>query len=216
MKQDVKMSYEEDLVLFYNKYLNLGIGEGYLLILVNKCIQNWQALMNSKDAEKIIASGNFAELKSLGSNPVSFTKLDQEFLKFYQTATMKVNEDYDIVIDEYGNIINFNFKRNLSSIEQDLTKEIHQSIFKFLNRMPKSIEVLDAKRQAENVILQNTLVSKINKVVYEGIKTKDSIVSASIYAIAERDTISYEENLVKSVNYEKLVQKKLSRSRSLR
>ena len=101
MRQEKNMSCEEELLLFYNKYLNVGIGEGFLLELARKYAQNWQ-IQKSESEE---------------NNPsVLFNQLELDFLAFNKFKSVRLAEDYTILIDSLGNIINFLFNENIRKI----------------------------------------------------------------------------------------------------
>ena len=212
------VNYEEDLIFFYNKYLNLGIGEGYLYDLMDRYMNCWKKKeqgMNPTNGS--ISIQDIPKYRLNEEDYRNFSRVDQEFINFYHTTTIEVNEDYDVVIDAYGNITKFIFKKELSSVErQELSAYINKNIFNLLHELPQRIELENAISAAENTLLQNILASKINKAVFEKIRKEENDLSAAIFGVANSKVFSYDDSLKQNLDYEELFGKKLSHSRSLR
>ena len=113
-----QVSYKEELVLFYNKYLFLELGEGYLPALVDKFTKLW------KKENQLITSTE-KNFKLTLEDYLSLSKLDQDFLTFVHHPVINVNDDYQLITDEYGLIKGFLWKRDISDIE---VQELEQNI----------------------------------------------------------------------------------------
>ena len=109
----------EDLLLFYNKYLNVGIGEGFLLELVKKCATTHQLQEISAKDTSII-----------------FNQLELEFLAFHHFKSIELAKDYTIIIDSMGHITNFLFKPGFDLAEKEELK-------KYINNN----KILDKRKQ---------------------------------------------------------------------
>lgn len=208
------MSFEEELVLFYNKYLNIGLEENYLVELVNRYLKIWkQKKINKDNLSNIdIKSFTFSD-----EDYNKFSKLDQEFLNFYHLSCIKINEDFDIVIDAFGNICRFIFKTELDIAEkQALCQYLNQNIFTFLASLPNNLENQEIFVEVENIILQNILASKIFKAIYERIALESDLIQASVFALANSKIFNYDNELKEKLNYEELFKTKLAYSRSRR
>ena len=202
MRQEKNMSCEEELLLFYNKYLNVGIGEGFLLELARKYAQNWQ-IQKSESEE---------------NNPsVLFNQLELDFLAFNKFKSVRLAEDYTILIDSLGNIINFLFNENIDLVEKtELERYLHKNIFKLLESLPLDERSIQVKEEVQNMILQNILASKIRKLVFEIIKASKGYLAATHFKNKNANLMNYEEMLKDELDFEKLFANKLVFSRSLR
>ncbi len=202
MRQEKNMSCEEELLLFYNKYLNVGIGEGFLLELARKYAQNWQ-IQKSESEE---------------NNPsVLFNQLELDFLAFNKFKSVRLAEDYTILIDSLGNIINFLFNENIDLVEKtELERYIHKNIFKLLESLPLDERSIQVKEEVQNMILQNILASKIRKLVFEIIKASKGYLAATHFKNKNANLMNYEEMLKDELDFEELFANKLVFSRSLR
>lgn len=202
MRQEKNMSCEEELLLFYNKYLNVGIGEGFLLELARKYAQNWQ-IQKSESEE---------------NNPsVLFNQLELDFLAFNKFKSVRLAEDYTILIDSLGNIINFLFNENIDLVEKtELERYLHKSIFKLLESLPSDERSIQVKEEVQNMILQNILASKIRKLVFEIIKASKGYLAATHFKNKNASLMNYEEMLKDELDFEELFANKLVFSRSLR
>lgn len=203
------VSYEEELILFYNKYLNIGLGEGYLYNLVNKLAELWK-----KENQVAIKNKNAKNFKS-EAQPFLW-KAEQDFFAFFPHPTLSINSDYKITLDAYGTITDFLFNHNLSDVEkEELSKNIGTNIFAFLQKLEPSLEQQDAIEAAENIILQNILASKIYKAMYEKLK-KESELEANAFANEKAEIINFDETLKETFDYEESFKAKLAHSRSRR
>ncbi|CDF12187.1 unknown [Mycoplasma sp. CAG:776] len=202
MRQEKNMSCEEELLLFYNKYLNVGIGEGFLLELARKYAQNWQ-IQKSESEE---------------NNPsVLFNQLELDFLAFNKFKSVRLAEDYTILIDSLGNIINFLFNENIDLVEKtELERYLHKNIFKLLESLPLDERSIQVKEEVQNMILQNILASKIRKLVFEIIKASKGYLAATHFKNKNANLMNYEEMLKDELDFEELFANKLVFSRSLR
>ena len=202
MRQEKNMSCEEELLLFYNKYLNVGIGEGFLLELARKYAQNWQ-IQKSESEE---------------NNPsVLFNQLELDFLEFNKFKSVRLAEDYTILIDSLGNIINFLFNENIDLVEKtELERYLHKNIFKLLESLPLDERSIQVKEEVQNMILQNILASKIRKLVFEIIKASKGYLAATHFKNKNANLMNYEEMLKDELDFEELFANKLVFSRSLR
>ena len=202
MRQEKNMSCEEELLLFYNKYLNVGIGEGFLLELARKYAQNWQ-IQKSESEE---------------NNPsVLFNQLELDFLAFNKFKSVRLAEDYTILIDSLGNIINFLFNENIDLVEKtELERYLHKNIFKLLESLPLDERSIQVKEEVQNMILQNILASKIRKLVFEIIKASKGYLAATHFKNKNANLMNYEEMLKDELDFEELFVNKLVFSRSLR
>lgn len=202
MRQEKNMSCEEELLLFYNKYLNVGIGEGFLLELARKYAQNWQ-IQKSESEE---------------NNPsVLFNQLELDFLAFNKFKSVRLTEDYTILIDSLGNIINFLFNENIDLVEKtELERYLHKNIFKLLESLPSDERSIQVKEEVQNMILQNILASKIRKLVFEIIKASKGYLAATHFKNKNANLMNYEEMLKDELDFEELFANKLVFSRSLR
>ena len=202
MRQEKNMSCEEELLLFYNKYLNVGIGEGFLLELARKYAQNWQ-IQKSESEE---------------NNPsVLFNQLELDFLAFNKFKSVRLAEDYTILIDSLGNIINFLFNENIDLVEKtELERYIHKNIFKLLESLPLDERSIQVKEEVQNMILQNILASKIRKLVFEIIKASKGYLAATHFKNKNANLMNYEVMLKDELDFEELFANKLVFSRSLR
>ena len=210
-----QLSYEEELILFYNKYLNTGLWEGYLPILVNKCINLW----NEKESRKVknLREEDLQRLSFNSKDFASLSNLDRDFLSFYPVINLNITKDYSILMDSLGNIKKFQFKSYVDLAEEkELKENVGRSIFEFLNKFENSSDIQSVQEIAENAILQNILVSKIYKAIYEKLEKEKGIVKASLFALANASIISCDEKLQKMFNYEELFQSKLTYTRSHR
>ena len=195
MRQEKNMSCEEELLLFYNKYLNVGIGEGFLLELARKYAQNWQ-IQKSESEE---------------NNPsVLFNQLELDFLAFNKFKSVRLAEDYTILIDSLGNIINFLFNENIDLVEKtELERYIHKNIFKLLESLPLDERSIQVKEEVQNMILQNILASKIRKLVFEIIKASKGYLAATHFKNKNANLMNYEEMLKDELDFEELFANKL-------
>ena len=219
-KELESLSYKEDLVLFYDKYLNLGNGfdDGYLnalleryLILWQKKIKNWH-----ESEEKRLNLRTMQNFKYTLSDYESFSSQDREFLNFYHSSLIDVNEDYDVIIDACGSILNFVFKRDLSMEEtMGLKRYLHTNIFAFLRLLQDSVKHDEAYQKAEDILLQNIFVSKLNNAAFEEINKRSGRVEAYLFAIANARLINYDEEMQNKIDYETIFTKKIP-TRSLR
>lgn len=210
-----QLSYEEELILFYNKYLNTGLWEGYLPILVNKCINLW----NEKESRKVknLREEDLQRLSFNSKDFASLSNLDRDFLSFYPVINLNITKDYSILMDSLGNIKKFQFKSYVDLAEEkELKENVGRSIFEFLNKFENSSDIQSVQEIAENAILQNILVSKIYKAIYEKLEKEKGIVKASLFALANASIIFCDEKLQKMFNYEELFQSKLTYTRSRR
>lgn len=206
-------SFIEELKLFYNKYLNIGLGDQYLEGLIKR----YTLMLDAKKDLSNSTSLTMEEFTFSEDDYKNFSKIDQEFLNFIPFSCISLNDKIDIVIDAYGNINRFIYKKNLDLPEkQELNNHLHQSIFNFLEEQANNYEYLDVYEEAENIILQNLLVSKIFKAIYEAIVSENNLIEASIFILANPKIFSYEDNLNKLINYEELFKNKLAYSRSRR
>lgn len=202
MKKLESLNYEDELVLFYNKFLNIGLGEGFLVEIVKKCSNKWLNDRSFTEEDK--------------NKQVIFNKMELEFLSFKPTRNIKIGEDYIITIDAYGHIIKFQFNPNFDlSQRMELESYLNESIFTLLENLPFDTEVMEAQEKAQNMILQNILVSKIGKAIYEKIKS-ESFLAATQFKNKNITLITYEENLRSELDYEEEFKSKLASSRSLR
>ena len=209
VKEDNK-SYEEELIVFYNKYLNLGLGEGYLIGLTKKCAELWQKKGFKKENQNPFVS----KYEISYEDYASLTKLDQEFMNFYNFSAITINDDYDSIIDSFGTIIRFDFKKELDKTEeQELSQYVNQNILDFLKLLPEI--PTGTLNQVKDMILQNILVSKIYKAIYEEIGKTD-LIQASLFALANAKIFSYDDELKGKLNYEKELKLDYPRLRSLR
>lgn len=200
MKQEKNKNSIEDLLLFYNKYLNVEIGEGFLLELVKKCATTHQLQEISAKDTSII-----------------FNQLELEFLAFHHFKSIELAKDYTIIIDSMGHITNFLFKPGFDLAEkEELKKYINNSIFNFLESIPVSDEQIASKEEVQNMILQNIFVSKISKATYEQIKIRDGLLASTRFMNKNSEIINYEDQLTSELNFEELFANKLIFSRSLR
>lgn len=219
-KELESLSYKEDLELFYDKYLNLGNGfdNGYLNTLLERYLILWQEkIKNWHESEgkrlNLKAMQNF---KYTLSDYESFSSQDREFLNFYHSSLIDVNEDYDVIIDAYGSILNFVFKRDLSMEEMmELKRYLHTNIFAFLRLLPDSVKHDEAYQKAEDILLQNIFVSKLNNALFEEINKRSGRVEAYLFAIANARLINYDEEMKNKIDYEAIFTKKIP-TRSLR
>lgn len=197
MRQEKNMSCEEELLLFYNKYLNVGIGEGFLLELARKYAQNWQ-IQKSESEE---------------NNPsVLFNQLELDFLAFNKFKSVRLAEDYTILIDSLGNIINFLFNENIDLVEKtELERYLHKNIFKLLESLPSDERSIQVKEEVQNI-----LASKIRKLVFEIIKASKGYLAATHFKNKNANLMNYEEMLKDELDFEELFANKLVFSRSLR
>ena len=214
-----QVSYKEELVLFYNKYLNIGIGEMYLTRLVKKYHKIW---MNKKEkVDSSIQSRTIFQkaylLKMNEQDYYLFNKVEQEFVNFYPTSVIEINDDYDIVIDQMGMIQAFFYKTEVTVEEKsELESFIGTSIFSFFDVVSLGIQKEAALKAAEDVILQNILASKIVRAVFEEIAQEENQLSASLFAVTNAQLFQYEDDLTQCFNYETRFSNKLARVRSLR
>ena len=213
------MSYKDELVLFYNKYLNIGIGEMYLTRLVKKYHKIWMSKKEKVDCS-IQSRTVFQKAYLLKMNEQDyhlFNKMEQEFVNFYPTSLIEVNETYDVVIDQMGMIRAFFYKTEVTVKEKsELESFIGANIFSFLDVVTLGTQKEAALKAAEDVILQNVLASKIARAVFEEIAHEENQLSASLFAVTNADLFQYEDDLALVFNYEERFSNKLSRVRSLR
>lgn len=200
MKQEqvVTKRYQEDLVLFYDKYLNLenGFGEKYLEELMEKYVQVWENKTPTIDCT--------STKPILEVDDQAFTDLDRGFLNFYYTALIPVNEDYDIIINSEGKILSFEFKKDLDLTEQrQLREHLNTNILSFLKLMPNSFEYIEALKAAQNIILQNVFVSKFHKALLMHINNQLGLFSAVLFTNTHAKILRYDDLLQNSLDYEK-------------
>lgn len=213
------MSLKDDLILFYNKYLNIGLEENYLLDLAKRCANLWKQKFTGLETVKEMKIKDFSFTEQ---DYASLSKTDHEFLNFYPISYIHMNEDYDILIDEFGNIRRIFFKQDLDIAEkQDLLKYINQSIFSLLHELPESIEQHNALNEAGNIILQNILSSKIYKAILEKIEEEEQdaekkILMTSLFACSNIEILSYDARIREELDYESELNTKFVHSRSLR
>lgn len=214
-KNVVPASYEDELILFYNKYLNLGLGEGYLTELVSRCAKLWSKKRLSKTED--LSKKNLNKFCFNIKDYASLSNLDQDFINFFYCTYLRITSNYGVIIDSFGTIKSFEFDDSTNEIEQnELIKNIGLNIFEFLNKLTPGLDKDEKEEEAENVILQNVLSSKIYKAIYEKIMQEENLMKASLFALANREIIEYEEELKETLDYEKLFVKKAIRSRSRR
>lgn len=214
-KNVVPASYEDELILFYNKYLNLGLGEGYLTELVSRCAKLWSKKRLSKTED--LSKKNLNKFCFNIKDYASLSNLDQDFIHFFYCTYLRITSNYGVIIDSFGTIKSFEFDDSTNEIEQnELIKNIGLNIFEFLNKLTPGLDKDEKEGEAENVILQNVLSSKIYKAIYEKIMQEENLMKASLFALANREIIEYEGELKESLDYEKLFVKKAACSRSRR
>lgn len=214
-KSVVPASYEEELILFYNKYLNLGIGEGYLINLVRKCAHLWSKKKLNKQEDLTQESLNKFSLNF--EDYLLLSKLDQSFINFLYRNFIKITDKYGVILDSFGTIKDFSFADNIDVTEQnELKKNIGLNIFEFINKLGPSLAKEEIEEEAENFILQNILSSKIYKAIYERIFQEENLTKASLFALANALIIEYEDQLKESFDYENFFTKKATHTRSRR
>ena len=120
-------------------------------------------------------------------------------------------------MDSVGNIEAFNFDGQVDEMEaKELNQNIGLNIFTFLKKLTPGLNQLDKKEEAENYILQNILSSKIYKAIYEKIMQDGNVIKASLFALANREIMEYEDKLKENLDYENLFERKAAYSRSRR
>ena len=217
--QTEKKRYEDELMLFYHKYLNIGIGEAYLSNLVEKYGEIWlnkkERMVGSIPSSSVLEKAYMLEVNE--EDYRLFTKLEQEFINFYPMSLISVYPGLDIIIDQMGMIKKFSYDKELASEEKkNLDRFIGMNIFAFLDFVSFGMEKDRAIKEAEDIILQNILASKIVKAAYEKIEEKNGQLSASLFAITNARLFRYEDDLKFVFDYEERFSHKLSRVRSLR
>ena len=211
----VPMSYENELILFYNKYLSIGLGEGYLSGLINRCATLW--LKKEMPKGKKPTKKNLRNFSINSEDYASLSKLDQDFINFFYRTYMRIDDKSGVIMDSVGNIEAFNFDGQVDEMEaKELNQNIGLNIFTFLNKLTPGLNQLDKKEEAENYILQNILSSKIYKAIYEKIMQDGNVIKASLFALANREIMEYEDKLKENLDYENLFEKKAAYSRSRR
>lgn len=214
-KSVVPASYEDELILFYNKYLNLGLGEGYLTELISRCAKLWSKKDLTKETN--LSKRNLKKFSLSEEDYAKLPKLDQDFINFFYCTYLRVTNNYGVIFDSFGTIKSFEFDESISDIEQkELSKNIGLNILDFLNQLTPGLDKDEKLEEAENIILQNILSSKIYKAIYEKIMQEENLMKASLFALANREIIEYEGELKESLDYEKLFVKKAACSRSRR
>lgn len=208
-----KMSYEEELMLFYDKYLNLDF-DGNILLGIMKDMLNY-----AEEKEEQVEPAYISSLQKyvIDENDYPYlTPTTREYIQFFKESYLSINEDYGVYINSLGEITQFVFNNELSIPEQqELSKFTNQSIFIYLNYLEDDLTKEQARINAQNIILQNILTSKIYKAVYEKIEEK-SILKALLFATANRPIFSYEESLNAKLDYAHEFKNNLAISRSLR
>ncbi len=208
----INVCFLEDLKLFYNKYLNIGLSDRYFDDLINRYFSIW--------CSKYVDTTNLNAISKASFSEKDYSKLlknDREFLNFIPFTCVKGGEYYDIVIDSFGNISKFVFNAKSDISERQILQQyINQSIYSLLANFPDTLEKQEMLVEVENAILQNVLVSKIFKAVYEKIVFERNLVDASIFALANAKIFSYEDSLQEFINYEDLFRTKLVNSLSRR
>ena len=213
-KNDVPM-YEKALLLFYNKYLSIGLGEGYLSGLINRCATLW--LKKEMPKGKNLSQKNLHHFSINSEDYASLSKLDQDFINFYYRTYIRVDNKYGVIMDSVGNIEDFHFDEQVDEMEaKELNRNIGLNIFTFISKLTPGLNQLDKKEEAENYILQNILSSKIYKAIYEKIMQEGNVIKASLFALANREIMEYEDKLKENLDYENLFERKATYSRSRR
>lgn len=211
----VPMSYENELILFYNKYLSIGLGEGYLSGLINRCATLW--LKKEMPKGKKLTKKNLRNFSINSEDYASLSKLDQDFINFFYRTYMRIDDKSGVIMDSVGNIEAFNFDGQVDEMEaKELNQNIGLNIFTFLNKLTPGLNQLDKKEEAENYILQNILSSKIYKAIYEKIMQDGNVIKASLFALTNREIMEYEDKLKENLDYENLFERKAAYSRSRR
>ncbi len=214
-KNEVPACYEDELILFYNKYLSIGLGEGYLSGLINRCATLW--LKKEIPEDKKLTAKNLRHFSINSKDYARLPKLDQDFINFFYRTYMRIDDKYGVIMDSLGNIEAFNFDGKASEVEMvELNQNIGLNIFTFLNKLVPGLNEIDKREEAENYILQNILSSKIYKAIYEKIMQEGGIVKASIFALANAEIMEYEDKLKENLDYENIFPRKAAYSRSRR
>ncbi len=221
MKEYNHTSEEDNLILFYNKYLNAGkVGEDYFFKLIENYVDAWQEKM--KNVQKLeqdpqLLGETLGKLKISEEDIEAISYFDHDFQVFYQANYIRINEDYGVIVDAYANILRFAFYKDLDLSEvSELYKYINKNIFTLLSELERNIGVIEASEQAENMILQNLLVSKLEQAVYSIIKEKNGDMQASLFAVANAEIFDYENRLADELDYEAILKSKQACSRSRR
>lgn len=212
------MSYKEELALFYDKYLNLanGFGENYLNELMVKYLHVWEQFIKTLGVEDL-QEGERILIPALKEEDLKdFSSQELEFLNFQTKTVINFNEDYNLVVDAYGMIEGFDYKRPMDTTEQMLlNKNVGSNVFTFLKTIPSSYESDLAQEQAENIILQNVLVSKIHKAMFAEIKNAYGPLKAAFFAAWTTKMINYDDTITALVDYENIFTRRIP-TRSLR
>lgn len=221
MKEYNYTSEEDNLILFYNKYLNAGkVGEDYFFKLIANYVDAWQAKMKTVqklDQDPQLLGETLNKLKISEEDIKTISYFDHDFQVFYQANYIRINEDYGVIVDAYANIIRFDFYKDLDWSEISmLYKYINKNIFTLLSKLERNIGVIEASEQAKDMLLQNLLVSKLEQAVYSVIKERNGNLQASLFAVANAEIFDYENRLADELDYEAILKSKQSCSRSRR
>ncbi len=221
MKEYNYTSEEDNLILFYNKYLNAGkVGEDYFFKLIANYVDAWQAKMKTVqklDQDPQLLGETLNKLKISEEDIKTISYFDHDFQVFYQANYIRINEDYGVIVDAYANIIRFDFYKDLDWSEISmLYKYINKNIFTLLSKLERNIGVIEASEQAKDMLLQNLLVSKLEQAVYSVIKERNGNLQASLFAVANAEIFDYENRLADELDYEAILRSKQSCSRSRR
>lgn len=221
MKEYNYTSEEDNLILFYNKYLNAGkVGEDYFFKLIANYVDAWQTKMKTVkklDQDPQLLGETLNKLKISEEDIKTISYFDHDFQVFYQANYIRINEDYGVIVDAYANIIRFDFYKDLDWSEISmLYKYINKNIFTLLSKLERNIGVIEASEQAKDMLLQNLLVSKLEQAVYSVIKERNGNLQASLFAVANAEIFDYENRLADELDYEAILRSKQSCSRSRR
>lgn len=213
MRQNTRfMSFEEELMLFYNKYLFLDLGEGFLTDLIKKCVILWE-----NKREKHHDLNHLEDFRFTYEDYNTFYKTERDFLNFYPTACIKLADNYSAIINEMGNIKEFVFDSNMTKEEEiELNKYLHMHILDFIRMLPDSYDKSNALEEAEEILLQNILTSKIYKVVYEVIRKKRGLTDATLFALANNKIVKYDDEMQKMIKYDESFKTRAAMMRSRR
>ena len=175
-----KLSKREECIEFYNRYLALDNDELLLRMLINKLGDTFIAKASLHGIKTYLydLDKDLMSLRFTTDDFEKFSDFEKSILKFYSYATIKLKDGNAAYIDQNGTIISF-----MNAQEQ----YNGQNVFDYALMTNDKNALNDAK----NVVLQNTLVSKLYQAVLENVASKTNGEGKVVFEMVNDNILSY-------------------------
>jgi len=199
----------EELLLFYNKYLALDNDEVFLLNLVTNMTNTFNAKIPTEKEQKVYE----IPLEEPKYNEMDFANMSmfaRKCVNFWDTATITISNLCEVKINSIGNILEIN------SINPEMQNFNNSDIFSFLEHFSYLEGADKAKKDLNNVIIQNVLASKIYKTVSEQVRITKGIYASNAFRLINYGIINYENTIASRLENKEQINHGFSRVRSQR